>query len=471
MRNGERSAATTQLAKTTQNALTRAGTRQQDLFIASPIRCFLLSKESYGLAVTSSCILCAGDSPQKMDQLPADALAVVFEHLNAADCLRMRGVCQEWNTIAASGCGHIVLVDNVRHRMGRVHLVGYRAKVNVDKHQQESRIFSKKRTRGHLPEPCVMEEETEHTSTSSLEVVATGFNSAALRIDHARVHEDYLQSLDLAASMSQLRVWQFLEMMLPPPGSFHKPEPLRRALREVDLSGLCRLGRLSVRGCSNLRILRLPMSLKALDASACGQLRLISMPNTGKLTALNLNGCGELQQSSTGLFGSLALEQTRELNMSSTTLLPKPLLAGELRMTTRLVSLSLRYIATDEVLVALAASTSARETIRWVDTAFSTKLTDAAVEALVQAAPKLERLNLRGCRSVSVGCYNHVPILLEKRRKGLDQNDATTDHPGAHQKRKGDNVFFFTASTKRSSKSTKGETFIISERSLAWPPP
>ena len=62
-----------------------------------------------------------------------------------------------------------------------------------------------------------------------------------------------------------------------------------------------------------------------------------------------------------------------------------------------------------QVVQAIAGSSAAANgSLRYVDCAFSAALTDVAVVALVNAAPKLERLNLRGCQSVSPVVYNET---------------------------------------------------------------
>ena len=100
-------------------------------------------------------------------------------------------------------------------------------------------------------------------------------------------------------------------------------------------------------------------------------------------------------------------------------------------------------------------------TLRLVDCAFSAALGDRGVEALVRAAPRLERVNLRGCKSVLAACYNQTPITLAlrgQRRGGGGGGGDGGDGGGAEQgrgegraesgrskARKGDNMFFFTS--------------------------
>jgi len=94
-------------------------------------------------------------------------------------------------------------------------------------------------------------------------------------------------------------------------------------------------------------------------------------------------------------------------------------------------------------------------TLRLVDCAFSAALGDRGVEALVRAAPRLERVNLRGCKSVSVACYNQTPITLALRgqRRGGGGGGGGAEQgrgegraeSGRSKARKGDNMFFFTS--------------------------
>ena len=96
-------------------------------------------------------------------------------------------------------------------------------------------------------------------------------------------------------------------------------------------------------------------------------------------------------------------------------------------------------------------------TLRLVDCAFSAALGDRGVEALVRAAPRLERVNLRGCKSVSAACYNQTPITLALRGQrrgggggggggGAEQGrEEGRAESGRSKARKGDNMFFFTS--------------------------
>ena len=116
-----------------------------------------------------------------------------------------------------------------------------------------------------------------------------------------------------------------------------------------------------------------------------------------------------------------------------------------------LASLSLRGVATDEMLHSLAAAVGTN--LRLADCAFSKDITDAGVNALVQGAPRLQRMNLRGCDSISAECYNITPItLLERSRaQSADGASGAAAAPAAaaeaaspaKMRRKGDNMFWF----------------------------
>jgi hypothetical protein len=86
-----------------------------------------------------------------------------------------------------------------------------------------------------------------------------------------------------------------------------------------------------------------------------------------------------------------------------------------------LVSVTLRGVATDEVILALASSDAARNgKLQLVDCAHSKLLTDVGVLALLGGAPRLERLNLRGT-GVTTGCYYQTPITLRERKEHREE--------------------------------------------------
>ena len=105
---------------------------------------------------------------------------------------------------------------------------------------------------------------------------------------------------------------------------------------------------------------------------------------------------------------------------------------------------SLRYCASDGILLALVDSESACSgKLRLVDIAFSTKVTDASVKALVRNAPSLERINMRGCKGISGESYNNIPIYLERRRRGETDPEEALETDASFSTRKGDNLFYF----------------------------
>ena len=292
--------------------------------------------------------------------------------------------------------------------------------------------------------------------------------------------------------------------------------PAKKLIQVVDLTCLRYLERLSVKGCSKLKVLRVPHSLRALDASACTELREIVMSmdymnlgdeydgtsastltstsssvpttttttttsdggtgalgdekddttrmhsNTYFLTALNLNGCRSLTKAS--FFSQGFLTNVQELDMTSVTKLSTDLIVEGFSVAHSLKNISLRYIASDAMLHALAKA-DALDTRAGTGTGTSTStvgigdgsafgpplvlldmafshVTDGPVEELVRRAKRLERCNLRGCKGISGSCYNQVPIHLSKVQ---DQEFAIDYSNEQKRKRKGDNMFFFVS--------------------------
>ena len=239
-----------------------------------------------------------------------------------------------------------------------------------------------------------------------------------------------------------------------------KPRPFRSSLEHLDVSALHYLEQLSLRGCGNLKSLNLPPSLQTLDAGGCSKLERIDFPRGSKsfLTALDLGGCRSLREnkkrtynrSLPGLLGpSTGAALTNIVNLDMSHVCKGDALdqvfCDALRRTSCLEAFSLRYGATDDVLVALAESESARSgKLRLVDTAFSTNISDESVETLAKNSPSLERLNLRGCKKVSSSCYNHIPVYLERRRRRVaeDGKMLELDESFRSCSRKGDNLFY-----------------------------
>jgi len=423
-----------------------------------------------------------------MDSLPVDVLPIVFSYLDAAACMRCRLVCQRWQRISGKGCVLLALKyyalppDGRRPVLGGVTLMGS----GEDWAGAETINFrSLKRTRGHLPEPRVLFEGQEVTPLTVLsrlarfdnrfshvlsDAVPTKERGFAVKIEREG-GQTQLISLDMEASTFEV-AWRACAGQrwingVPHPGPLfdridEKPRKLKKALEWLNLTGLQHLQRLSVRGCSSLWKMFLPPGLVALDASGCTSLRLISVPEGVKddgLIALNLSGCRSLEPRGEEMFGpwtEQAMKSVKEVDLSAVNRSLAPALASALRVTTCLETLSLRYVATDDILLALSESESARETLRLLDVAFSTELTDVAVEALVQSAPNLERFNLRGCRGISIECYNKIPVLLMNRQSGYTSHDRESEPSTADRKaRKGDNIFSFVASGVKASKRAK----------------
>jgi hypothetical protein len=393
------------------------------------------------------------------DDLPEEALSTVLQYLDAAETIAARRVCHDWRG-RLIGCAYIkfsgrTLYGPTAERPGygngflSVHLLGHRA--TTAKIDKESKL-KRNRVKGHLPEPNVLsgnetalEEPHEFRTTDDL--------SAAMRMEESG-HGQHFQSLDLSKESYCKRVHMqpilSVSKVLPQELRQVLSKPLlKRILCELDLSGLRRLERLSVRGCARLRRMQLPPCLVALDASACTELVSLSFPfgQLERLKALNLSGCRSIAAHNRhGLFGhstGTVMRFLRELDLSSTVQLQKSVMADALNMTSNLESLSLRYIASDEVLLSLATSNSARGTLTLVDASFSADLADDSVEALVNAASRLQRLNLRACGRVSANCYNAVPLELEDRRANPDSSRPPFSVNRSCQKRKGDNIFFF----------------------------
>ena len=240
---------------------------------------------------------------------------------------------------------------------------------------------------------------------------------------------------------------------------YTKPRPLRNSLEHLDVSALHNLEQLSLRGCGNLKSLNLPPSLQTLDAGGCSKLERIYFPRGSKscLTALDIGGCRSLRENKRrtynrlpGLLGpNTGTALTNIVNLDISHVCKGDALdqvfCDALRRASCLEAFSLRYGATDDVLVALAESESAHcGKLRLVDIAFSTNISDESVETLARKSPSLERLNLRGCKKVSSSCYNHIPVYLERRRRRVEDGKMLElDESFRSCSRKGDNLFYF----------------------------
>jgi hypothetical protein len=408
-----------------------------------------------------------------MESLPIDVLPLIFSYVDANTCLRCKFVNRRWRRVAGKGCVflHVKYGTTNMNVIGSVTLVASReAESDI-----ETTDIARKRTRGHLPEPSVLPvgERQDSQITIQSHIARENKHGPGVLLDgESKKHDGFafrlelneqtkFTSLDLALSTFQRasRACSGQKRIngVPHPGPLRDvieetSRKLNKAVEDLSLAGLRHLQRLSVRGCSSLRSLHLPPSLVALDASGCTSLRHISVPNEVELVAVNLNGCRSLEPRGEGaLFGPStehAMRRVQQVDMSGVNPSCSSAIADALRFTTCLEILSLRYVATDDILLALAESESARTSLRLLDVAFSTELTDVAVETLVQSAPNLERFNLRGCKKVSVECYNKTPVLLMNRYNSTNNIQCVDDDPetnGDRKARKGDNIFSFTA--------------------------
>ena len=404
----------------------------------------------------------------------------------------------------------------------------------------------RKRTRGHLPEPqvrlspedcCSHEEDDEKESDDTLlpkGLLPIRKCGTAFRLEGFEDEDDgsknkqdrspagyFWDGINFAeSSITLLHHQGSASSQSPAPTSglvdlstMRRSRILKNLLKHVDLCSVSRLERLSVKGCSNLQTLLIPTCLIALDASSCSRLESISMPlfdnndaqqmlstsTTSQqrrcLTALNINGSRKLEKLFTNETAPNILKFLKELDVSSVHKLASNesggcLLSAILYESMRLESLSLRYVATNNLINQLAKSKSAcggssvggehhPPSLQLVDVAFSRELQDHSVQGLITVAYRLERINLRGCANISGQCYNQTPVLLAERQRRLQQQQqqvtkngviapttsrgstvskdgsssmmtdyVTTsqdkdDEPTHHSRRKGDNIFYF----------------------------
>lgn len=314
-----------------------------------------------------------------------------------------------------------------------------------------------KRARGHLPEPAVLHSSfrdervlcwmhrTVRDLANPAHVVKPGVllqkrdetsvgghaqqRGLVVQLEtpnrHHRHHgSDNLATMDLCVSMLQFSsvvprppranlVWRKHDL-----STYSKR--LKTILKILDVASLCHLRQISVRGLTTLRVLCLPPTLLSLDAQSCTQLHTVTIPTTSgdqsngcsQLVAANLNGCRVLQN-----FPSVP--QLRHLNASSVgaLLLPSSSLAHALVSSCggsrTLTVLSLRYVATDEVLQILA--TQQQHGLQMLDVSFSPAVTHSAVQVLVEHCGALERCHLRGCRQVPFSVQRKIYAVLRDR--------------------------------------------------------
>lgn len=430
-----------------------------------------------------------------MGELPNDVLAVLFSNLNAAECLKCCVVCTRWNRIAGLGCMTLSVKDPAFYpkrspvcsptNIGSVTLVvGHTRTTKKGDGPPTPRIS------GHFPQPTILRGQgiwSKIVYVSDLLRDFPGVNmcrsraleagkiptltsnshfQGAIRVENPMPAPNNLVTLDISSSCMEYGSQacaghdgpMFVDII-----EAKKPRLLKSCLKQLNVSGLSHLQQLSVRGCSRLECLILPAQLQTLDASGCSNLIRIDYSNGighgSSLIALNLSGCRLLCHHEyrsfnprPGLLGPNTMKALRnivDLDLSQV-YQPNALdrtCCDALRSTVCMSTFSLRYGATDELILALARSRSVT-TLRLVDVAFSPHVSDEAVECLAKSAPNLERFNLRGCKSITTSCYNRMPVYLERRRRRRKENEAENEATYDEDlfgkcARKGDNLFYF----------------------------
>lgn len=420
-----------------------------------------------------------------------------WSHAAGAGCLTLRlrrpsPVPEDW--LLAGGVGSVAFAGSLIEKEPVF-------KSGGDKKPFGTTTEPVRRVRGHLPQPATLsrgsqtdkltfasdrlidvDPEPRHgnpPNTQRADAISAGHLLSltnarlsgsfrcAIRIESLLHLAKNLVSLDLSSSASTFEYCWTAQAGRSGPifdeiRKANKPRLLRSSLEELDVSFLHYLEQLSVRGCGNLQFLNLNPSIRTVDAGGCSSLIRIDFPRgaNGSLTALDLGGCRNLRYNEgrghyrlaprPSLLGPntvAALSNIISLDVSHVckgdALDEK--CCDALRSSTSLETFSLRYGATDDILVSLAESESARSgKLRLVDLAFSKDITDKAVETLAKNAPSLERFNLRGCKKVSSSCYNHIPVYLERRRRREDEGKMLEEDESFRScSRKGDNLFYF----------------------------
>jgi hypothetical protein len=400
--------------------------------------------------------------------LPDDLLAEVFDYLDARACFSVRGTNRTWYASAIAGCTHLHFsFPKLNKQVGAssstflhyARFVGHHVQrattLDALVNGAEGSEWQLKRTRGQLPKP-----EVGGTGAQTAEVplhMKAHLSLAWVRLESAFAGRNLI-SLDLTASIYQSATTMSagptrVDGVSIPGHLFDRingdPKDMQRVLESVDLSGLRWLQSLSVKRCSALRELLLPPSLTALDASNSRLEIATFRGGAGSLSVLNLDGCRNFTPSVAcfnnckfdrhGLLANLQL--CREIDLSWCQHLPSSTIAAGLQTADSLVSIAMRGVATDEILLALAASSAAKVgQLRLVDCAHSKQISDGGVEELLSAAPSLERLNLRAT-GVSKDCYYKTPVTLEARARNADDDiDNDGDDSRVRKLQKGDRV-------------------------------
>ncbi|KAL7441230.1 hypothetical protein ACHAXM_007732 [Skeletonema potamos] len=425
------------------------------------------------------------------EELPNDALVAIFIYLRPSESICCGGVCRKWRKLAGSGTIQIqVKRCSNKHQediIGSITLFGRVKKKVIDFDESEERItcptsFPVWRIRGHLPSPASQTTQ----DMSDITVAATfGFASdqlcdedltdalnagmitamttkhpciAALQIESSLQFPLITIDIGCSSSKFQYGVSENQKQMI---CKEKKLRSLRSSITHLDVSCLKHLKILSVAGCGNLKTMILPSSIQSINAKGCSELLRIGFPSgcDGSLLSFDLNGCRKLRRYKHNLckanqlnclFASNTTQVFRNVTHLDMSQLPKEGTLDEefcigLRSTVSLQMFSLRYCASNAIIMALAESESACSgQLRLVDIAFSTMVTDASVKLLVRNSPALERINMRGCKGISGECYNNIPVYLERRRGGdAALGKALEMDESFPSSRKGDNLFYF----------------------------
>jgi hypothetical protein len=187
---------------------------------------------------------------------------------------------------------------------------------------------------------------------------------------------------------------------------------LKIKLLALDLS-FTKLKVISLASCSNLVKLRVPSTTQELNVSFCGKLQQRDgfLRGVTAIRSLNLNECKSIR----GFAHDFSLTDCRELDASNcTSLFEDGSVLQALRAARMLFTVSLRNVATDEVVGALTETCAGR--LKYVDFARSA-VGDRTVENLMQkcaqAGTPLIRVNLRDCQRISNALYNKAVFQLK----------------------------------------------------------
>jgi len=435
------------------------------------------------------------------EELPNDALVAIFSYLRATESITCRGVCRKWSKSSA-GAGTLQIqvrrrCKSDKHQEDFIWGVTFFGRVKKRKqHQGDAaalKIFARsgtyctsfpERIRGHLPSPasqtiedvsdtapatasfvCDQLSDVDHTHALNAGMVCTLTTKhpcyAAIQLESS-LQIPFI-TIDLGSTSSKFQHGVRHEQLMI--CREKRLCSLRSSIIHLNTSCLKQLRVISVAGCGNLKSLLLPSSIKSTDAKGCTELLRIGFPNgcDGSLQSLDLNGCRSLRRYKSKnvcsnnyqegiLFGTNstnALRSITHLDMSQLLdgTLDEEFCAG-LKSTASLEMFSLRYCASDAIIMALAQSQSSRNgQLRLVDIAFSVNVTDESVKLLVRNSPALERINMRGCKGITGECYNNVPVFLERRRSrggsAAGEEEVLAMDDSFPSSRKGDNLFYF----------------------------